>query len=143
MLVKIASQSQKTQGFCVADFATLSDETRSRSTIFPLFIWIKEPCVRKFEGLERSKLLGISQTKVWPRLYISKHVASALIGHFFSQKFFKSGASALTYQNEIEVYYSRLPTKSTNRCNYFAVKTLGLLKPVSWMFMRFLLLPKT
>ena len=34
----------------------------SRSKIFPLFIWIKEPCVRKFEGLERSKLLGISQT---------------------------------------------------------------------------------
>ena len=58
------SQSQKTQGFCVADFATLSDERRSRSKIFPLFIWQKEPCVRKFEGLERSKLLGISQTKV-------------------------------------------------------------------------------
>ena len=55
-------QSQKTQGFCVADFATLSDERRSRSKIFPLFIWIKEPCVRKFEGLERSILLGISQT---------------------------------------------------------------------------------
>ena len=55
-------QSQKTQGFCVADFATLSDETRSRSKIFPLFIWIKEPCVRKSEGLEHSKLLGISQT---------------------------------------------------------------------------------
>ena len=57
-------QSQKTQGFCVADFATLSDERRSRSKIFPLFIWIKEPCVRKFEGLERSKLPGISQTKL-------------------------------------------------------------------------------
>ena len=56
-------QSQKTQGFCVADFATLSDERRSRSKILPLFIWIKEACVRKFEGLERSKLLGISQTK--------------------------------------------------------------------------------
>ena len=58
------TQSQKTQGFCVADFATLSDERRSRSKIFPLFIWIKEPCVRKFEGLESSKLLGISQTKL-------------------------------------------------------------------------------
>ena len=57
-------QSQKTEGFCVADFATLSDERRSRSKIFPLFIWIKEPCVRKFEGLEHSKLLGISQTKL-------------------------------------------------------------------------------
>ena len=56
-------QSQKAQGFCVADFATLSEEKRSRSKIFPLFIWIKEPCVRKFEGLERSKLPGISQTK--------------------------------------------------------------------------------
>ena len=56
------AQSQKTQGFCVADFATLSGERRPRSKNFPLFIWIKEPCVRKFEGLERSKLLGISQT---------------------------------------------------------------------------------
>ena len=55
-------QSQKTQGFCVVDFATLCDERRSRSKIFLLFIWIKEPCVRKFKGLERSKLLGISQT---------------------------------------------------------------------------------
>ena len=55
-------QSQKTKGFCVAVFATLSDERRSRSNIFSLFIWIKEPCVRKFKGLERSKLLGISQT---------------------------------------------------------------------------------
>ena len=58
-------QSQKTQGFCVADFATLSDERRSSSKIFRLFIWIKEPCVRKFEGLERSKLLGISQTELF------------------------------------------------------------------------------
>ena len=55
-------QSQKTQAFCVGDFATLSDERRSRSKIFLLFIWIKEPCVRQFEGLARSKLLGISQT---------------------------------------------------------------------------------
>ena len=64
-----AKQSQKTQGFCVADFATLSDERRSCSKIFPLFIWIKEPCVRKLEGLERSKLLGISQTKKLFYLY--------------------------------------------------------------------------
>ena len=60
---RLPTQSQKTQGFCVADFAALSDEIRSRSKIFPLFIWRKEPCVRKVEGLERSKLLGISQTK--------------------------------------------------------------------------------
>ena len=53
----------QTQGFCVADFATLSDERRSRSKIFPQFIWIKELSVRKCEGLERSKLLGISQTE--------------------------------------------------------------------------------
>ena len=38
-------------------------QRRSRSKIFRLFIWIKEPCVRKSEGLERSKLLGISQRK--------------------------------------------------------------------------------
>ena len=49
--------------FCVADFATLSDDRRSRSKIFLLFIWIKEFCVRKFEGLARSKLFGISQTE--------------------------------------------------------------------------------
>ena len=49
--------------FCVADFAKLSDERRSRSKIYLLFIWIKELCVRKFEGLARSKLLGISQTE--------------------------------------------------------------------------------
>ena len=64
------TQSQKTQGFCAADFATLSDERRSRSKIFPLYIWIKEPCVRKFEGLERSKRLGISQTKL--KSYVTK-----------------------------------------------------------------------
>ena len=58
------SQSGKTQGFLVADFATLSDERRSRSKNFYCLMWIKEPCVRKFEGLARSKILGISQTKV-------------------------------------------------------------------------------
>ena len=61
-LFRKPSQSQKTKGFCVADFATLSDERRSRSKIFQLFIWIKEPCVRESEGLEHSKRLGISQT---------------------------------------------------------------------------------
>ena len=50
---------QKTKGFCVADFATLFNERRSRSKIFHCLCG---PCVRKFEGLERSKLLGISQT---------------------------------------------------------------------------------
>ena len=66
-------QSQKTQGFCVADFATLSDETRSRSKIFPLFIWLKEPCVRKFERHERSKLLGISQTNITVKEFFETH----------------------------------------------------------------------
>ena len=47
----------------MADFATLSDERRSRSKIF-LFNMDKEPCVRKFEGFARSKILGISQTIV-------------------------------------------------------------------------------
>ena len=60
---EIHKSLQKTQGFCVADFPTLSDERRSRWKIFLLFIWIKESCVRKFEGLARSKLLGISQTE--------------------------------------------------------------------------------
>ena len=34
-----------------------------RLKIFPLFRWIKQPCIRNFEGLERSKLLQISQTR--------------------------------------------------------------------------------
>ena len=38
-----ANQSQKTQGFCLTDFATLSDERRSRSKIVLLFD--KERCV--------------------------------------------------------------------------------------------------
>ena len=48
--------------FCVADFATLSDERRSRSKILYHLIWITEPCVRKVEGLTRLKVLGILQT---------------------------------------------------------------------------------
>ena len=56
-------QSRKTQGFCVADFATLSDERRSRSKHFPLFIWIKEPCVRKFEGSNVRNFLGFCKLK--------------------------------------------------------------------------------
>ena len=41
----------------------LTKEGRVRK-IFYCLIWIKEPCVRKFEGLARSKILGISQTKM-------------------------------------------------------------------------------
>ena len=72
-------QSQKTKGFCVADFATLSDKRMSRSKIFRLFIWIKEPCVRKSEGLERSKLLGISQTKKSNTPRVSTSAGSGLV----------------------------------------------------------------
>ena len=51
--VVVTHQSQKTQGFCVADFATLSDERRSRSKLFPLFIWIKNLA---FENLKDSNV---------------------------------------------------------------------------------------
>ena len=34
-----------------------------RLKIFPLFRWIKQCCIRNFEGLEHSKLLEISQTR--------------------------------------------------------------------------------
>ena len=37
-------QSKKTQGFCVTDFVTLSDERTSRSNCSPVNK-IKEPCV--------------------------------------------------------------------------------------------------
>ena len=72
-MLGVPDQYQKTQGFCIADFATLSDETRSRSKIFPLFIWMKEPCVRKFEGLKHSKLLGISQTMMADNPFFSRN----------------------------------------------------------------------
>ena len=58
------NQSQKTEGFWVANFATLSDERISCSKIVVLSNTKKEPCVRKFEGLPRSKHLGISQTRI-------------------------------------------------------------------------------
>ena len=57
-------QSQKIQSFCVADFATLSNERRSRSKIVPLFNVDKRPCIRKFEGLTRFKNRGILQTEM-------------------------------------------------------------------------------
>ena len=58
----LSIQSQKAQRFRVAKFGMLSDEQRPRSKIVLLFNTEKEPCVRKFEGLTRSKNLGISQT---------------------------------------------------------------------------------
>ena len=51
-------QSQKTQGFCVADFATPSDDRRLRSKIILLVNTNKITCVRKSEGLTSSKILG-------------------------------------------------------------------------------------
>ena len=41
----------------------LRKEGRIRKFFYNL-IWIKEPCVRKVEGLVRSKILGISQTNM-------------------------------------------------------------------------------
>ena len=51
-------RSQKTLGFCVADFATLSDERRSRSKIFPLFIWIKKVAFENLKGSNVRNFLG-------------------------------------------------------------------------------------
>ena len=42
------------------------------------WIWIKEPWVRKFEGLERSKLLGISQT-ILLLLFVTKRFNSSFL----------------------------------------------------------------
>ena len=68
-ILQSQNQSQKTQGFALQILQRYfrlvsSNERRSRSKIFLLFIWIKEPCVRKFEGLACSKLIGISQTEM-------------------------------------------------------------------------------
>ena len=43
----VGIQSQKTQAFCVADFATLSDKRKSRSKIFLLLKTDNNPCVSK------------------------------------------------------------------------------------------------
>ena len=51
----------------------LTKEDRVRKFVHCL-IWIKEPCVRKFEGLARSKILGISQTS------LSKKVLTLISG---------------------------------------------------------------
>ena len=48
----------------VSDFATLSDEKGRVRNFFYYLIWVREPCVRKFEGLARSKLLRILQTNM-------------------------------------------------------------------------------
>ena len=61
----------------------LSDERRSRSKLFPPFIWIKEPCVRKFEGLARSKLLGISQIKFVDLLHFRVELYFSKLLHIF------------------------------------------------------------
>ena len=45
----------------------LTKEGRVRKFLYCL-IWIKEFCVRKFEGLTLSKILGISQTKLKERV---------------------------------------------------------------------------
>ena len=60
--IQITIQSQRTQGFCVADFATLSDDRGSRLKFFLLFNRDTEPSIRKFGELTRSKIFGILQT---------------------------------------------------------------------------------
>ena len=66
------TQSQKTQGFCVADIATLSDEGKVAFENFSTVYMDKRTLRSKFEGLERSKLLGISQTTLlnFPRFLL-------------------------------------------------------------------------
>ena len=49
--------------FGAADFVTLSGERRLSSQIVCCLIPIKEPVVQKYEGLPRSKILGILQTE--------------------------------------------------------------------------------
>ena len=62
--VKNTNQSQKTQGFRVADFATLSDERRLRSKIFLLFDMDKRTLRSKICRARMLEILGISQTKM-------------------------------------------------------------------------------
>ena len=52
------------QGFCVADFAMLSDERRSHLKIFRLFIWINEICVQNLKGSNIRNFLGLHKLKV-------------------------------------------------------------------------------
>ena len=90
---QMCTQSQKTQGFCVADFATLSDERRSRSKLFPLFIWIKEACVRKFEGLDVRNVLGFR------KLYLFLQGLSYKVSFVLGKKLF-SNATIIRFQIE-------------------------------------------
>ena len=45
----------------------LTKEGRVRK-FFDYLIWTKEPCVRKFDGLARSKILEISETNMTAQL---------------------------------------------------------------------------
>ena len=60
LYTSIKVQSQKTKGFCVAHFATLSDERGSRSKIFQLFDTDKGTLCSnlKLEGSQVRKSLG-------------------------------------------------------------------------------------
>ena len=53
-----ARQSQKTQGFCVAYFATLSDEKRSRSKIFYCSYGLKNHAFENLKGSNVRNFLG-------------------------------------------------------------------------------------
>ena len=81
-----ADQSQKTEGFHVADFATLSDKEGCIWKSLYCFIWIKEPCVRTFERLAHSKILVISQTKISKILCVNQRYSPADL----SSKFYKT-----------------------------------------------------
>ena len=59
---------RKPKGFCVADFATLSDKKGRIRKFFNCLIQIKEPCFRKFELLTRSKIVGIDFTMDYLRM---------------------------------------------------------------------------
>ena len=57
------NQSQKTQGFCVADFATLSDERRSRSEIIIQFNGGKRILRSNLKSSYVQKFLGFCKLK--------------------------------------------------------------------------------
>ena len=58
-------QTQKTQGFCVADFATLSDERMLHSKNFLLFNTGKRTMYSKIGRVHTFENSGILQTALW------------------------------------------------------------------------------
>ena len=58
-------QSKKIQGFVSQILWHYLAKEGCVQKLFYCLIPIKEPCVRKYEGLPRSKILGILQTETW------------------------------------------------------------------------------